>query len=37
MFNNLGPATWEIKNEESIHPQKVDKRDTGQYMPDDRS
>ena len=25
MFNNLGPATSEIKNEESIHPQKVDK------------
>ena len=29
-----------IKNEESIqifHPQIVDTRDTGQYMPDDRS
>ena len=40
MFNNLAPATWEIKNEESIqvfHPQIVDTRDTGQYMPDDRS
>ena len=40
MFNNLAPTTWEIKNEESIrvfHPQIVDARDTGQYMPDDQS
>ena len=40
IFNNLAPTTWKIKNEESIqvfHPQIVDKRDTGQYMPDDRS
>ena len=40
MFNNLAPTTWKIKNEESIqvfHQQIVDTRDTGQYMPDDRS
>ena len=39
--NNLAPTTWKIKkNEESIqdfHQQIVDTRDTGQYMPDDRS
>ena len=40
MFNNLAPTTREIKNEESIqvfNPQIVDARETGQYMPDDRS
>ena len=40
MFNNLAATTLEIKNGESIqvfNPQIVDARDTGQYMPDDRS
>ena len=39
MFNNLAPTTWEIKNEEGMqvfHPQIVDTRHTGQYMPNDR-